>query len=49
MNAYIPEKLNANPLIDPFLSPLVASKDLLSKFPKVFIVTGESDPLHDEA
>ena len=36
------------PDIDPFLSPIVLSPGLLSKFPPVRIIVGSKDPLHDD-
>jgi len=33
---------------DPFISPVVASDDLLAKMPPVRIVTGSEDPLQDD-
>jgi len=47
LEAYIPE--GAFPEKDPFLSPILASEELLSKLPKTRIMVGNKDPLHDEA
>lgn len=38
----------ADASMDPFLSPLAASDELLSKLPPVRVVSGSNDPLHDE-
>jgi len=36
-------------LEDPFISPLVASDELLEKLPPVRLVVGSKDPLHDDS
>ena len=36
-------------LEDPFISPLVASDELLEKLPPVRMVVGSKDPLHDDS
>jgi len=46
LKAYIPEEFK--PESDPFLSPVVASDELLSKLPPVRIISGTNDPLHDD-
>jgi len=46
VKAYIGE--GTDPAKDPFVSPLVASDELMSKMPPVRIVSGSNDPLHDE-
>ena len=43
--AYVGEGFNA--LKDPFISPVVASDELLEKLPPVRIITGSADPLQD--
>eukprot|EP01102_Stenamoeba_stenopodia_P008743 TRINITY_DN2548_c0_g2_i3.p1 TRINITY_DN2548_c0_g2~~TRINITY_DN2548_c0_g2_i3.p1 ORF type:complete len:745 (-),score=218.62 TRINITY_DN2548_c0_g2_i3:53-2053(-) len=40
---------DAKPRTDPFLSPSLASDELLSKFPPTYILTGNSDPLHHDS
>ena len=45
VDAYVPE--DCKPAEDPFLSPLVASDELLEKLPPIRAVVGTSDPLHD--
>ena len=44
--AYIGEGIDGGK--DPFVTPLVASDELLAKLPPVRIVSGSNDPLHDE-
>ena len=44
--AYIPQEFV--PLTDPFLSPRVASDELLKRLPPIRIATGKNDPLHDD-
>ena len=34
--------------VDPFLSPLLASDELLKEFPRSIIMVGENDPLNDD-
>jgi len=46
LKAYIPEEFK--PESDPFLSPVVASDELLSRLPPVRIISGSNDPLHDD-
>jgi hormone-sensitive lipase len=46
IKAYVSEEFD--PKIDPFLSPLRASDELLAKLPPIRIVTGTKDPLHDD-
>jgi len=46
LKAYIPEEFK--PESDPFLSPVFASDELLSKLPPVRIISGTNDPLHDD-
>jgi hormone-sensitive lipase len=46
LKAYIPEEFN--PECDPFLSPIMASDELLSKMPPIRIISGTNDPLHDD-
>jgi len=47
IKAYIPEEFC--PMVDPFLSPIMASDEMLSKLPPVRIITGNIDPLHDDS
>jgi len=47
LKAYVPEQFN--PLEDPFLSPLMASDELLNKLPPIKIVTGSGDPLNGDS
>jgi hormone-sensitive lipase len=47
IKAYIPEEFC--PMVDPFLSPVMASDEMLSKLPPVRIITGSIDPLHDDS
>jgi len=46
LKAYIPEEFR--PQSDSFLSPVVASDELLEKLPPVRMITGTCDPLHDD-
>jgi len=46
MQSYIAKGFNCD--IDPFLSPLMASDELLSKLPPVRMFVGTKDPLHDD-
>jgi hormone-sensitive lipase len=46
IKAYIPEDFK--PEWDPFLSPIMASDELLSKMPPIRILSGTNDPLHDD-
>jgi len=46
VKAYLGENEFQN-LADPFISPLVASDELLSKLPPIRMVVGSKDPLHD--
>jgi hormone-sensitive lipase len=46
LKAYIPEEFK--PEWDPFLSPIMASDELLSKMPPIRILSGTNDPLHDD-
>jgi len=46
ISSYVPG--NANPALDPLLSPTHLSEDLLRKLPPMRIMVGDSDPLHDE-
>lgn len=48
IKSYVPEQEGANPKIDPFISPIFASDELLKGLPTVRIMAGEKDPLHDE-
>lgn len=43
---YVPE--NFKPLEDPFISPLIASDELLKKMPPVRVIFGTNDPVHDD-
>jgi hormone-sensitive lipase len=47
--AYIGEGEEFRPSEDPFISPLVASDELLEKLPPVRLVVGSKDPLHDDS
>lgn len=47
MKCYLKE--DAKPRTDPFLSPSLASDELLQKFPPTYILTGNSDPLHHDS
>ena len=44
--AYVPEGFKS--LEDPFISPVVASNELLERLPPVRIITGSEDPLQDD-
>jgi len=46
IKAYVPEEFM--PMVDPFLSPLMASDEMLERLPPMRIITGNSDPLHDD-
>jgi hormone-sensitive lipase len=46
LKAYIPEEFK--PEWDPFLSPIMASDELLSKMPPIRVLSGTNDPLHDD-
>jgi len=46
-NAYLPDY--AQPLTDPFLSPLAADDELLKRLPPIRIAVGDRDPLHDQS
>jgi len=46
INSYVPETENAE--TNPFISPIAASDELLSRLPPVRIMVGTKDPLHDE-
>jgi len=46
IKAYIPEEFK--PDFDPFISPVLASNELLEQLPPLIIVTGTNDPLHDD-
>jgi len=48
VKAYVGEE-GFKPLEDPFISPLVASDELLEKLPPVRLVVGSKDPLHDDS
>jgi len=43
---YVPE--DTRPDEDPFLSPILASDELLEKLPPVRLMVGTADPLHDD-
>eukprot|EP01103_Thecamoeba_quadrilineata_P000449 TRINITY_DN10389_c0_g1_i1.p1 TRINITY_DN10389_c0_g1~~TRINITY_DN10389_c0_g1_i1.p1 ORF type:complete len:779 (+),score=145.03 TRINITY_DN10389_c0_g1_i1:98-2338(+) len=45
--SYIPEEYDAH--TDPYLSPCVASNELLKQFPPAFIAVGTHDPLYHDA
>jgi len=47
IKAYIPE--DARSTEDPFISPLVASEELLKLLPPVRIIVGDKDPLYDDS
>jgi hormone-sensitive lipase len=48
LKAYVPSENNL--LDNPFLSPAIASDELLKKFPNsIFILTGSFDPLFDDS
>ena len=44
--AYVPDGFKN--MEDPFISPMVASDELLSKMPPVRIIAGSKDPLYDD-
>jgi len=44
--AYVPEGFKNKE--DPFISPMLASDELLEKVPPIRIVAGDMDPLHDD-
>jgi len=44
--AYVPEGFKN--MEDPFISPMVASDELLEKLPPIRIVAGTDDPLYDD-
>ena len=46
--AYMGDKDDIKFLEDPFISPLVASDELLAKLPPIRISIGTRDPLHDD-
>jgi len=46
LGSYVTKDFDA--LKDPFISPLVASEELLERLPPIRIVTGSEDPLHDD-
>jgi len=46
IKSYVAE--GTDPLIDPFLSPVFASDELLEKMPPVRIISGTDDPLQDD-
>jgi len=43
---YVPE--DTRPDEDPFMSPILASDELLEKIPPVRLIVGTADPLHDD-
>jgi len=47
IKAYIPEGVRTSE--DPFISPLVASEELLKLLPPVRIIVGSKDPLYDDS
>jgi len=46
ISSYVPG--NSNPALDPLLSPIHLSEELLRKLPAIRIMVGDADPLHDE-
>ncbi len=48
LEAYCPKSLDLDPTKDPFLSPSQASDELLKLLPKIRMMVGTSDPLHDD-
>ena len=48
LDSYISKNNDPN-TSDPFLSPLLASDELLKHFPRSIIMAGEKDPLNDDS
>ncbi|CAD8072658.1 unnamed protein product [Paramecium sonneborni] len=47
LNSYVQKEFNQT--IDPMISPSIVSDEILKCFPKIRIVVGTYDPLHDES
>eukprot|EP01104_Vermistella_antarctica_P008048 TRINITY_DN2003_c0_g1_i1.p1 TRINITY_DN2003_c0_g1~~TRINITY_DN2003_c0_g1_i1.p1 ORF type:complete len:700 (-),score=119.86 TRINITY_DN2003_c0_g1_i1:61-2079(-) len=49
LDAYLPTDTKYDPHTNPLCSPIVASDELLRKFPPCYISVGNKDPLHDDS